>query len=453
MKTLSVTALSNIWQELLQSAIPDHFSIANIATDTRTLQKGDTFIALMGERFDGHDFIAQAIAKGAKNLVLERAVSAPLPQIVVRDTRLALGRLAKYIRRQFTGKVIGLTGSVGKTTSKQMLVSILSIVGKTHATKGNLNNDLGVPFTWFKVDTNDDFAIIEMGANHLGEIAYLADISQPDIALVTGAGAAHLEGFGSLAGVAQGKGELFTHLAPQATAIINADDRHADYWSNLLHTDTKRLTFSTHQPSADVYAERINDDGSSFNLYCNKQHIAIELPTIGRHHVANAVGAAACAIALDIDLTTIAQGLKSFIPDTGRVTFYRIKDLTIIDDTYNANPVSMAAAADILDKITHPTIMVLGDMAELGQDSRSLHAQLAKDLGNKAGLYYCLGDNMLAFIEHNRLATHFNNIDELMAAIIAAIDKASEITVLVKGSRHMRMERIVNELKSHFGGT
>ncbi len=456
MMTFSREVLETLLADILLSAVPNisAFSARQINTDTRCLQKGDAFVALSGEQFDGHNFAQQAVEKGAEVLLVEKVLPIVVPQIVVKDTRLALGKLASYIRDNFKGQVVGLTGSVGKTTNKQMLASILSQRGKTHMTKGNLNNDLGVPFTWFDLDNDAEFAVIEMGANHRGEIDYLAKITRPDVGMITNAGESHLEGFGGLDGVAKGKGELFKNLVASNTAVVNLDDKYADYWRTLLVNGVKVKTFSLHDSQADVYAEAISADGAEFTLCTEEGKFIIQLPTVGLHNVKNALGCAACALALGLTAKEISQGLAGFETAKGRLQIHRLGKLTVIDDTYNANPMSMRASADILAQNDGTRLMVIGDMGELGEDELELHAQLGRDLRNKADAFYCFGERMGYFVVQNEAAKHFSEIEVLTASLTDRINsllaKQQKVTVLIKGSRSMQMERVVTSLLTFF---
>lgn len=452
MRAFNTEQLTQILGDCLQSPIQSDVIVCSISTDTRTITEGDTFVALSGERFDGHDYIDTAIERGASVVMVERAQNTQVPQIIVSNTRLALAKLATTIRDEFVaggGKVVGLTGSVGKTTNKQMLASILSQAGKTHVTKGNLNNELGVPFTWFDLPTDAEFAVIEMGANHLGEIDYLAQITQPQIAMITNAGEAHLEGFGGLDGVAKGKGELFTHLHTGDAAVINADDHYADYWRKLIAHGVAVKTFSLKDQNADVFATDIADDGMSFVLNANSENIAVNLPTQGIHNVMNALGCAACALSLGVALPKIANGLAQFESAKGRLQRLTIGDLTVIDDTYNANPTSMRASADMLSRNNGYKIMVVGDMGELGKNARELHATLGKELTNKADCFLCVGQLMRAFADANPNATHFDEMSNLQQALSDIITKQPQVTILIKGSRSMKMECLIEYLEEN----
>ncbi|PID66965.1 MAG: UDP-N-acetylmuramoyl-tripeptide--D-alanyl-D-alanine ligase [Gammaproteobacteria bacterium] len=447
MRQFTTAELNRLWQNILLEPISEDVTLSVVNTDSRTVNAGETFVVVSGENFDAHQFIASAVERGANAVVVEKKQdNLSVPQIVVNNTRLALAVLAKSIRQHFTGTVIGLTGSVGKTTNKQMLASVLSQVGKTHATQGNLNNDLGVPFTWFALSDDAQYAVIEMGANHQGEIAYLAQMTRPNIAMITNAGPAHLAGFGGLDGVAKGKGEVFAGLSAGDTAIINRDDNYHAYWQGLVKTDVNVLTFALRDKTADIYAKAISADGSHFTLCYRGQEQAVTLPTVGQHNVMNALGVSACAIAAGVALSDIAKGLAVFETAEGRLQKHRRGAVTIIDDTYNANPLSMRASADILAGSRGYRVMVIGDMGELGEDELALHARLGLDLEKKADAFFCFGDKMRLFAENNRLARHFDDLSTLCAAVLHTLSTHPAATVLIKGSRSMQMERVATYL-------
>lgn len=447
MRTFNTAELNTLWQTLLVEPITEAITVSAITTDSRTANVGETFFVVSGEQFDAHQFIPAAIKRGVNAVVVEKKQThLAVPQVVVRDTRLALACLATAIRRDFNGTVVGLTGSAGKTTTKQMLLAIFSAAGKTHATKGNLNNDLGVPFTWFALPEQTQYAVIEMGANHLGEIDYLTQITRPNVGVVTNAGEAHLAGFGRLDGVAQGKGELFARLGLKDTAVINDDDAYAAYWQGLLAEGVRVLRFSLQNPDADVYGQQIRADGSSFTLCYGKQQQVVQLPCLGLHNVSNALAAAACAIAANVGLETIAQGLAVFETAVGRLQRHQRGEITIIDDSYNANPLSMRACAEIVQRSKGYRVMVIADMGELGQDSIKLHAQLGESLKDSADAFFCVGENMRAFVEQNSLAKHFETVSALYPTLQAVLSQHPQATVLIKGSRSMEMERVVDYL-------
>ena len=430
----------------------DDVAFHGVATDTRTLRPGTLFFALRGARFDGHDFLGLALERGAVAAVVDRAVDSPLSRIEVDDTRLALGRLAATWRSRFTVPLVAVTGSNGKTTVKEMIASILSCDGDGLVTVGNLNNDIGVPLTLLRLSGAHRFAVIEMGANHAGEIGYLTGIARPGVAVITNAGPAHLEGFGDLEGVARAKGEIFQGLADSGTAVINADDAFARLWFDLASTH-RTLTFGF-GASAAVHARdiRATDGGpQAFILVTPHGEVAVNLPLAGRHNCLNALAASAAATAVGATLADIKSGLEHMNPVDGRLQMRAgIRGARIIDDTYNANPSSVSAALRVLASYGSgtPKWFVLGDMAELGGDAAELHASVGRE-AQRLGIerVYAVGDLAVraadafgAGARHH--ARHEDLIDELRSDIAAA-GTAGAPVILVKGSRSMHMERVV----------
>jgi len=420
-----------------------------VSTDTRSVSQGELFIALHGENFDAHEFLAQAVAGGAVAAVVSRPVQAGVPVLLVEDTRLALGLLAGAWRAQFDIPVVGVTGSNGKTTVKEMIATILKQDGRPLVTQGNLNNDIGVPLTLFNLDTNHTHAVIEMGANHVGEIEYLAGIARPDVGVVTNAMSAHLEGFGSLDGVASAKGEMFAALTDTGTAIINSDDNYADAWRKRAEP-ARKLGFGLSE-SADISAEDIRFDVKAwqtcFTLRTPSGEIDITLPMAGQHNVMNALAATAAAFALGMSLEIIQQGLAAMSSVKGRLFAQQTRHgAQLIDDTYNANPDSLQAGLDVLAQLPGKRILVIGDMAELGDDSEALHSDIAAQ-AREAGVQflYALGKQSAAAAERfGNGAHHFMEHDALSNALSDELDENS--VILVKGSRSARMERVVNAL-------
>ncbi|MCL4161404.1 UNVERIFIED_CONTAM: hypothetical protein GTU68_040423, partial [Idotea baltica] len=331
--------------------------IDSVATDSRQVKSNQLFIAIKGERFDAHDFVADLAGVAGAALVSEK-IDCDLPQIVVEDTLQALADLAGAWRQQFTKPVIALTGSNGKTTLKEMIAAILSQQGKVLATLGNLNNNIGMPLTLLRLRDEHDFAVIEMGANHFGEIEFLTTIAKPDVAVVNNAGAAHLEGFINLEGVAQAKGEIFIGLGTQGIAVINADDTFADYWKDS-NKDREVIAFGINN-EATISGRLLSDGGLMIKM--GDSEIRANLKLLGRHNAMNALAAAAATSALGIKLETIVKGLESMLPVKGRLApVAGINNSQILDDTYNANPDSVAAALDVLAQRKN-TVFVLGDL-------------------------------------------------------------------------------------------
>ena len=417
-----------------------------VSTDTRQLQQGSLYVALQGPNHDGHDYLDAARERGAAAAAVSHITNTSLPLLEVDDTRLALGRLAAYWRAQFTLPVVAVTGSNGKTTVRSMTHAILSRAGRTLATQGNLNNDIGLPLTLFRLAPEDRYAVLEIGANHPGEIDYLAAIARPDIAVVTNAGPAHLEGFGDVAGVARSKGEVFERLGAQGVAIINADDRYAPLWRELA-AHCRIVDFGL-QTDAAVHARWQGDvSGSRVLLSTPWGDTEFHLPLPGRHNVMNALAASAAALAAGAGLDAVSQGLASLSPVAGRFTIHRLpQDITVIDDTYNANPGSLQAAIEVLATAGGETWLVLGDMGELGPDAPGLHAEAGRR-AREAGVnrLFALGELARAAAESfGGNATAFNTLEELVAALRETVHDG--LHVLVKGSRRMRMERVVEAL-------
>lgn len=418
-----------------------------VSTDTRSLPAGALFIALRGPRFDAHDYVAEAAARGAVALLVERAVDSPLPQLIVRDTRLALGRLAAAWRLHCNTPLVAITGSNGKTTVKEMSRAIFAQSGAVLATEGNLNNDIGVPLTLLRLTPQHRHAVIEMGANHAGEIAYLSDLAQPDAAVITNAGPAHLEGFGSVEGVARAKGEIYRGLRENGVAVINADDAFADLWRGMAGTQ-RQLCFGM-APEAAVTA-RWQPEGCGSRLWLQTPvgETELLLPVPGRHNVMNALAAAALALALDLSLEAIRRGLAGMQGVAGRLARRAaFNGAQLIDDSYNANPASMRAAIDVLAACAAPRILVVGDMGELGANAMPLHREIGA-YARSAGIdaLYATGPLSLATVEgFGAGAQHFADCAALAAALRKVL--TVESTVLVKGSRSARMERVVEALQ------
>jgi len=421
---------------------------AEVGIDSRRLPAGALFVALTGPNFDGHDFIAAARERGAAAALVSRFVADRLPQVRVTDTRRALGRLGAHWRLRFTEPLIALTGSNGKTTVKEMIAAILRQRGSTLATAGNLNNDLGVPLTLLQLRAEHAYAVIELGANHPGEIAELTGMARPDVALINNAGPCHLEGFGDVAGVARAKGEIFQGLGPEGVAIINRDDPYADDWIRL-NPGRQIIDFGLEPPAA-VRAALLNGEGHRFRLITPAGEIDIQLPLPGRHNLRNALAAAAATLAVGAMLDDIRGGLENLPGVNGR-----LQRLTgwhggaVIHDAYNANPASLAAALDTVGAGPGEHWLVLGDMYELGPTAAALHAasgRAARTFGFSR--LYALGEHSRAAVAaFGTGATHFTEVEALITELSSALPQGSEPpTVLVKGSRGMRMERVVAAL-------
>ncbi len=426
----------------------DDCEFTGVSTDTRTLEAGDLFIALSGPNFDGADYLDRAAERGAVAAVVSERRESDLPQIVVADTKLALGQLGATWRDRQDVMLVGITGSNGKTTLKEMTRAILERVGPTLATAGNLNNDIGMPLMLTRLDVTHRYAVIEMGANHAGEIAYLTDLAKPNVVALSNAGPAHLEGFGSIEGVARAKGEILSGTPRPRAAVLNADDSYFEYWQDVA-SDLRVLSFGI-DDAADVRATNIELEpaGSRFTLHLpDAGSVDIDLSLSGEHNVRNACAAAAIATALSIDPQIIADGLEAAAPVGGRLAAVAGRHgSALIDDSYNANPTSAVVAASILAGFDGTTIFVLGDMGELGADAERMHRETGAAI-RAAGV-----DRLLAVGPLSRAAVDgFGDGAEWFGGIDALTDRAaglldSGVTVLVKGSRSAGMERVVAAL-------
>jgi UDP-N-acetylmuramoyl-tripeptide--D-alanyl-D-alanine ligase len=424
-------------------------SVTGITTDTRHIGSGQVFVALVGERFDGHDFVEQACQQGAVAVVVSKPVACTCAQIRVDDTRLALGRIAQAWRKQFAIPLIAVTGSNGKTTVKEMLSAIMSLRHTTLFTQGNLNNEIGVPLTLLRLRAKHSCAVIEMGANHANEIAYLTKLAMPTVAIVNNAGAAHLEGFGSLQGVAQAKGEIYSGLNDSGIAVINMDDRFASLWQDLC-VGKKVLRFGMDN-AAEVMAHwQNNDSGSQIDLHTPQGDTQIKLALPGRHNVMNALAASAGALAAGASLSDIREGLQSMHSVAGRLQIKAGKSGSrIIDDTYNANPASLKVALDVLKNFAGRHYLALGDMGELGENTEQLHreaGQVARDSG--VDRLYTVGK--LARFAASSFGREAQSYDDQPSMISALSDDLNmEVTLLVKGSRLAHMENVVQALTNN----
>jgi UDP-N-acetylmuramoyl-tripeptide--D-alanyl-D-alanine ligase len=431
-----------------------------VVSDSRTLQSGQLFVALKGPNFNGRDFLAAALTAGAAGAVVDQAQPLTLPQIVVADTQTALTRAAGRWRANFHGPLIGVAGSNGKTTAKEMTAAILAAAGACLATRGNLNNHIGVPLTLLRLTNEHRFAVIEMGANHPGEVAALAEVARPSIGLITNAGAEHLEGFGSLEGVARAEGEMVAGLPPTGTAIINADDEFAALWRGL--TRAQVVTFGVRE-RADFRASEVRTELAAtglrtrFRLHSPAGGTAIELALAGAHNIANALAAAAAAASAGATLTHIAAGLSAMRAVPGRLQFKRSKSgAWLIDDSYNANPSSMRAAIEVLASLEGRRWLALGDMAELGQYAPAAHAEIG-EFARAAGIerLYATGELMHRAVDSfGAGAQWFADASVLTHALTRALTSAGpEVRLLIKGSRFNRLERLVDALTGVPGTT
>lgn len=449
------TTLSHLAQLTEGQLIGEDALFSSVSTDTRHIEKGALFVALVGERFDAHHFCQQALQAGASALLVERALELPVAQVVVQDTKLALGQLAADVHQRSQTATVAITGSCGKTTVKEMTASILQQKGKVLFTAGNFNNDIGVPLTLLHSQEDDDYAVIELGANHIGEIAYTTRLVKPQIALVNNVAAAHLEGFGSIDGVKQAKGELYQGLAVGDVAVVNLDSNGGEAWQSVL-ADKKVVTFSAHDPNADFYASdvHLNEEGQAkFVLHTPKQALPISLGIIGQHNVSNAIAASIIALHFGASEQEIQAGLRNLMPVKGRVDVQRLTDkIKLIDDSYNASVPAMKAAVDLLASFSGTRWLILGYMAELGDESLALHRQV----GEHAAPFGF--EHVLTFGEDTRIisdlcqglhfADHSAMIDYIKQHL--ASDAESNHTLLVKGANSAGMSKVVAALKENF---
>jgi UDP-N-acetylmuramoyl-tripeptide--D-alanyl-D-alanine ligase len=422
--------------------------IDTICTDSRKIIKQSLFIALVGNNFDGHAFAEQSIKDGAIAVIVDHKLDKPIPQIVVKDTRLALGGIANFIRQQSTAKIVALTGSSGKTSVKEMTAAILQHCGQTLYTQGNFNNDIGVPLTLLRLTKQDQFAVIELGANHIGEIAYTTNFVKPQSALINNIAEAHIEGFGSLEGVAKAKGEIFQGLLDGGIAIINLDSC-SDKWFTQLVNKTV-WTFSLTNPSAQFYASNIqHEKNTTFTLHTPKGECEIMLSLVGKHNISNAIAASALALSVGATLNQIQQGLASLTPVKGRLFPIKLNQTQLIwDDTYNANVGSMSAAVKVLAKQPGYRILVVGDMGELGPEAEKYHCQigeLAHD--EKIDCVVSVGKLSQFISQFSGVGHHFNNKQDAVNYLLMLLRQQPNLTMLVKGSRSAKMEEVIEKIQ------
>ncbi len=419
---------------------------SGVEIDSRKDCKNKLFIAINGDNFDGHEFVDVAYSQGASIALVERELDSKIPQVVVEDSKRAMGDLAKYWRKEVNPTLIAITGSNGKTTVKEMLGKILSLQAKTVITQGNFNNEIGVPLSIFNLTRNDCYAVIEMGANHESEIKELVEIAEPDIVFVNNAREAHVEGFGSLQGVIHAKGEMYQYSGKTATSVFNLDEEAVHYWQSVSNSD-RCLTFSL-SSNADIKGSFDNtNDGMKLNAEYKKEICSCEINVFGVHNASNALAAITLSLACGIGLSKAMQGLNGFAGVKGRLQFVDgLNQSKIIDDSYNANPDSLEAALDVTCSLPGVAWLALGDMAELGELSEEMHKSAvikAKEKGISEcfaiGEYSCrsvsvFGSKGYCFKAHAEMA-------DLLSKRLAP-----EINLLIKGSRSARMDKLVSAL-------
>ncbi|MCG6200358.1 UDP-N-acetylmuramoyl-tripeptide--D-alanyl-D-alanine ligase [Psychromonas antarctica] len=466
---LSINEIAQATNGKLSNSAYAERVIDTVSTDTRTIETGCLFIALRGASFDAHQFLNQAETAGAAALLVERRVESELPYIVVKDTRIALGLLAAYVRQKISAlKCAAITGSNGKTSTKELLSEILRQFCNEKegvlATAGNFNNDIGLPLTLLRLTEQSRFAVVELGANHAGEIAYTSQLAKPDVALINNVTAAHLEGFKSLPGVAKAKGEIWSSLTAQGCAVVNLDANFADqYLQQLKLQKCKIMTFSQTDKNATLFASdiKLNALGkATFTLNLQVDDLlkttSIQLNLAGKHNVSNALAAASMAVALGCGLDVISSGLSLVTEVAGRVKATQINKLiTVIDDTYNANSASVKAAIDLLVQYSGAHLLILGDMAELGPYSAQEHIAIGQYAAQQ-GIKKLFTVGRLSSLTAQSFkqsgakgSVHFINKQALNGHLQKILLQNSEkLTILVKGSRGTKMEKIVAYISS-----
>ena len=457
MITLSLSQIASILEAQL---IGDgNVTVENVSTDSRKAVNHGLFFALKGENFDAHDYVMKAAEQGCVAAVVEHPTGGNIAQLIVKDSRLALGQLAKWLREKINPKVVAMTGSSGKTTVKEMTASILqqSAVDFDDVlfTQGNFNNDIGVPLTLLRLTEKHKFAVIELGANHIGEIAYTTALAQPDVALVNNVMAAHLEGFGSLDGVATAKGEIFRGLTQHGVAIINKAHNYSQKWQAEIGDHSVQY-FAYDDPKADYYAENIvfSEQGASFVLHTPQGNVQIDSPYLGEHNVSNALAATALTMNVGATLAQVKKGLEMPSLVKGRLfPIVPCENLLLLDDSYNANVGSMKSAISVLQKYPAFRVFVVGDMGELGDNTLLCH----QDVGEfaqaaKLDLVISFGRSS-SVISAVNFGRHFTDKTELVAYLTPIIKQQltqQKVVVLVKGSRSMKMEDVIDLLKGNF---
>ena len=418
----------------------DDVFVSGVATDTRNLKFGDVFVALQGEKYDGHKFIDESIEQIVHGVLVHKSVDTKLPMVKVEDTLAGMTHWARAWKKKVNPCLVAVTGSNGKTTVKQMMSEILRQAGKVCATQGNLNNHIGVPLTLLSLRMNDQFAVIEMGANHHGEIHNLSVLAEPRVAVITNAGPAHLEGFGTVAGVAQAKGEIIDGVLQDGAVVLNADDDYLDVWLRKAeHLNV--LTFGFNE-NAQIRGTMLSD--SSLLISTPGYEAEVNLPVLGKHNMYNALAATAAAYALGVEKNNVLVGLQNTSQVSGRLQIRQgILGATIIDDTYNANPASLQAAIEVLCAQHGEPWLVLGDMGELGSEAESIHAHMG-EIARAAGVKRLFGLGELAAYAVSAFGErglHFQQHDELSKELLSRLN--ADCCVLVKGSRAMHMEDVV----------
>ncbi|MBM7070980.1 UDP-N-acetylmuramoyl-tripeptide--D-alanyl-D-alanine ligase [Shewanella sp. 202IG2-18] len=443
-------SLSELAKALNADLVGEDCLIEAVSTDSRSIPEYGMFIALKGDRFDAHDFVNDALCQQATAILVSKRLDVSIPQLVVADTRVALGLLGAYVRQQLDIKAIAITGSNGKTSVKEMVASIFSEQYSVLYTAGNFNNDIGAPLTLLRLEPQHQIGVFELGANHKGEIDYTSNLVKPDVALVNNIGAAHLEGFGSIEAISEAKSEIYYHLKSGGTAVVNQDDKFAPYLKDVAKAHNI-ITFGL-SDGADVTATNVQstvDGRFGFTLKTAKGHQGIQLKLSGQHQVLNALAATAIALALNVDLETIKEGLEKLELVKGRMQPHQLGRLLLVDDSYNANPSSVKAAIDWLSERDGVKVLILGDLAEVGSEASHMLQELGQYI-QKTSLTHVLtlGNEVAALSKASRSngcdGKHFDNINKLKKYLMTNIfTQQGAINLLVKGSRSAAMERVV----------
>lgn len=449
---LSTVQLAQILQAKLIG--DENVQVEEINTDTRKSVSKSLFFALKGEKFDAHQYLDQAVSQGALALVVQQENSSILvPQLVVKDTRIALGELAKWLREKINPRTVAMTGSSGKTTVKEMTASILQHTAADSEavlfTNGNFNNDIGVPLTLLRLTEKHRFAVIELGANHQNEINYTTKLVQPNAALINNIAPAHLEGFGSLAGVVQAKGEIYRGLTKNGVAIINAEHNHLDIWQKEISNHAIQYFNGKDYSVKNVQG---NEQGSTFTLVSPQGEIDISLPYLGEHNVKNALAATALAMNVGATLADVKAGLEQRSQVKGRLFPIQVTpNLLLLDDTYNANKDSLCAAIDVLKSYDAFLILCVADMKELGENSLAIHREVGQYVNLVNLDLVCSYGNESAVISEAVLGKHFTDKTEMVDFLVPLIENQlqqnKKVVVLGKGSRSMKMEDVIYSLK------
>lgn len=431
-----------------------HLNISGVAIDSRKIKTDFLFVPIKGTRVDGHDFIREVMNEGALCTLTERPIEGiSFPYILVDSCEQALKSLAKYYRSTLNVKVIGITGSVGKTSTKEMVATVLEQKYNVLKTSGNFNNEIGLPLTVFNIRPEHEIAILEMGISEFGEMHRLAEIAQPDLGIITNIGMAHMENLGSREGILRAKTEMFDHLKPDAHVVLNGDD---DMLSTISDVNGRRPSFFGLSKTCNIYASDLCDlglNGTECRIHLPSGELAVTVPVPGQHMVYNALAGAYTGLLLGLDPLQIKTGIESFTPVAGRNNIIKTSQLTIIDDCYNANPISMKASLDILGNDTHRKVAVVGDMFELGTEEKELHEEVGRYAAKKGiDVIYCIGTlaeeiyhgAKSAAAEHTAIL-HFSTKADFLEQISKLFQK--DDTILVKASNGMKFTEIVSALK------